>query len=128
HPKQYQPMSPAPDVRGAVGSLVIANGDIGNFQVQLPRSKQELEIAEWVEVSENVTIRFDMQVVSPEQGFRSAERIFDRLSDDPTEREAEKLIGAHVQKPHGFPLHRINKSHAVGEFRSTGNERVIELR
>src|SRR5580692_8637021 len=116
------------NIRLSVGPLTIPHRDIRNPEIQLARTKQEIEISERIEIAKERSIGGDAQVILPRKHFRTAERILDRLSQSPAECDAEELVRAHVQELHGAVFHRIDETHAICELRSTRYQRFVEFR
>src|ERR1051326_6615885 len=113
HLEEQGSVGPTVDVGIAIGPLAVANRNIDNLQIQLAGAKQKIEVAEWIEVAENMSVAGNMKIVFTEQDLRSTKSVFDRLSHYPGKREAEKLVGAHVQEAHRFCFHWIDQAHAI---------------
>lgn len=54
HLQQEHTVSEARDVGFAVSALLIAHGDIPDFQVEQRGAEKQVEIAEWIEVPESL--------------------------------------------------------------------------
>ena len=85
-------MREAMDIGGTVGPLLVANGHFENFEIELGRSEQQVEISEWIEFAEIGSVRCDTFIVSSEQHFRPTERVLDPFAEQPRKCHAEKLI------------------------------------
>ena len=101
------------DLSCAVSALPVANGNVADFQVQLPRAKQKVEVPKRIEVTELDAILRNSKIVSAEECLRAAQRVFDGLPEHPRECEAEELVGAHIQESHRLLIHGIDQPNAI---------------
>ena len=69
------------DIGSAVGPFLVANRHFQNLEIELGRPEQQVEIAEGIEISEIRPAGRDAFVVSPEQYFRSTERILNSFAE-----------------------------------------------
>ena len=63
HPQQQHSVSPALDVSVAVSAIAIADRDITDFEMEMIRAENQIEIAKWIEIAEVRAIRRDALVV-----------------------------------------------------------------
>src|SRR5262249_29216472 len=70
----------------------------------------------------------DALVVGAPEGLGAAERVLDRLAEDPGEGEAEELVADEIEEAHGLALHGVDQPHAVDELARAGAERLVEAR
>jgi len=120
-------MTPALDVCFPIGARAVANGQIHQPQVEFGRSENQIEISKRIKLAEIGRVASERFVILAEQDFGSAKSILELLSQQPTEGEAEKFVGHHIQELHGLLLHRIHQSDTIYKLRSTGTSRFIEL-
>ena len=66
-------------------------------------------------------------VVLPVQHLGAAQRVFDRLLEQPRQRQREELVAEQVQEAHRLAFHRIDQAHAVDELALARDQRAIEL-
>jgi hypothetical protein len=66
--------------------------DIDNLQIQFSRTKNKIEIAEGIKLTEVCAVGRNLLVVTPAQDLRSAQGILDALTQQPGESEAEKTV------------------------------------
>lgn len=74
-------MSEAGDVGGAVGSFAVTNGDLDDFEIEFIGTKNKVEIAEGVEVAEELTVSDKAFVVGSEHHFSAAKGIGKMLTE-----------------------------------------------
>lgn len=121
-------MFPAGDVGGAVGAFAVADGEIDDLEVEFCRAKDEVEIAEGIEVAKVGAVGGDGFVIFSPENFRAAQGIFDRLTEHPGECHAEEFVADEVQRAHGFFFHGVDETHAVDEFASAGRDGFVKTR
>ena len=106
-------MQPALYIRSAVGSFLVSNGNITDFQVELIGSKQQVEVAKWIEVAKVASVLHNFLIMLFGKNLCSAESVFCGLAKEKSKNKAECLVGAHVQKLHGTFSHGIDQADTV---------------
>ena len=84
------------------------------------RAEQQIEIAERIEVAEVGAVGRDALVVGAAQHLGAAQRVLDRLPEQPREGQAEELVAEQVEEAHRLLLHRVDQPHAVDELALAG--------
>src|SRR5947199_4976522 len=102
-------MAPSVDIGFAIGPRAISNRQIHQAQIELGRPEEQIEITEWIEITEIGAVPRDGLVVFAEKDFGATESVFDLLAEQPTEGHAKELVRNHVEKLHRLLLHRINQ-------------------
>ncbi len=69
------------DIGASIGSFFVSDGDFNNFQIQLIGPKNEVEIAKWVEITEEFAIGNESVVIFPENHLGTTKGIFKRLRE-----------------------------------------------
>src|SRR5260370_29543989 len=113
-------MRRALDVGFAVGAFTIANRKMDQFEIVFSRSKNQIEISEWINFTEVSAIGGDHFVITLAEHLGSAQRVFDVLTQKPGERQAEEFVAKKIEEPHGLLFHRIDQANAVHELRFAG--------
>jgi hypothetical protein len=98
HPQQQPSVRPALDIGLPVSPFVIAHRHVDDLEVELGRTKYQIEVAERIEIAEVGSVGGDRIVVGPAQNLGAAQRILDVLAEQPGEGQAEKLVAEEVQK------------------------------
>ena len=119
-------MSPAADVGIAIITCAVPNRHFGNFQIELGRTEQKIEIAKWIKIPEILAIFHDQVIVATPEHFSPAERVLDRLPQEPGKGQAEEFVAEDVQKPHGPVLQWVDKADTVDEFALAGHDSPVE--
>src|ERR1044071_4871355 len=113
HAKQQPAVAPALDVGFAVGAGLVADGQVDDPQVELGRAEEEVEIAEGIKIPKVIAVGGDGLVILFEKDLGAAEGVLEGLAEKPGEGGAEKLVGDHVEEPHGLLFHRVDQAHSV---------------
>lgn len=103
-------MPPALDIGGAVGAVAVADGHIDNLEVKARGSEKEIKVAEGIKVTEVGPVCRDPFIVGAPQDLGAAERVLERLPQDPGEQDAKGLVGAHVHEAHRRLLHGVHEA------------------
>src|SRR5438445_3134673 len=111
HPYQQPAVAPALDVRRPVGTLAVTDRHLDDLQSELGCAEEQIEVAERIEVTEVAPIGGDSLIFAARQNLGAAQRVFDRLSHQPRESQAEELVTDQVQGAHRLLLHRIDEPH-----------------
>src|SRR6478672_8497358 len=109
-------MLPARDIGLAVGTFAINDWHFDNLEAHARRPENEVEIAKWVEISEEGPARVQPLVIAAAKNLGSAQRILVALAEHEREGEREELVAQKVEKSHRFLFHGIDKAGAVDEF------------
>src|SRR5688572_1598126 len=83
HLQQQPAVAKARNLRFAIGSSRVADGNLGDLEVELRGPEDEIEITERVQLSEIGPIGGNFQVVLASERFRSAQRIGETLIEQP---------------------------------------------
>src|SRR3989338_5153075 len=97
-----------------------------HLAIQLYRAEEKIEITERIKVPEECPVSFDVFVIVLPEHFRAAERVFDRLTDEKTERETEEFVRDKVEHAHRPLLYRIDQPRAVYEFRFPESDSAVK--
>lgn len=92
HLEENQTVPPALNIGCSVDSLTIAYRQVGDFEVELRRPKEQVEISERVEISEVRPVPSDQLIVAPPEHFGATQGVFDRLAQEPGECHTEELV------------------------------------
>ena len=76
-------MAPAVDVGATVLSRPVTNWHLGYFQIEFGRTEKQIEVSKRIKVSEILPVRGNPFVVTAPQNLGAAQRIFNRLSQEP---------------------------------------------
>ena len=76
------------------------------FRFWRGRPKDQIVIAEGIEVAEIGAVGCDLLVIVPPQHLGAAQGVLDRLTQQPGEDQAEGFVAQQVQEAHGLLLHR----------------------
>src|ERR1051326_1725532 len=128
HAYQEKAVSPALNVRGSVGTFPVADRHLDDLETELGGAEQQIEVTERIEITEVAPIGGDALVLGAWQHLGAAQRVLDRLSEQPGERHAEELVPEEIEEPHRLLLHRVDEPHAVHEFAGPLAERLVEPR
>ena len=109
HAQQHGAVLPARDVGGAVGTFVIADGQVNDLEVEPSRTEEQVEIAEGVKIAEDGAVGRDTVIVALPQHFGAAQRILHRLAEQPREKQTEELVAQQVGKAHGLFFHGVDQ-------------------
>src|SRR5438552_2996365 len=85
HTQQQPAVPPALNVGFAISAGLVTNRQIEDAQVEFCRAKQQVEIAERIEIAEIRAMARDGLVVFSEEHLGAAERVLDRLAKQPRE-------------------------------------------
>ena len=85
-------MRPALDIGFSVRAFAVTNRKVDEFEIVLSRSKNQIEVSEWINFTEVSAIGGDGFVVPFPQNLCSAQGIFDGLAQKPRKREAKKFV------------------------------------
>ena len=108
-------MAESLDLGFARSSRQITHGNIHDSQPQYGRGKQQLKIAEGIEVSEILAPRNHALVVGACQQFCSAKGIADAQVENATQHFREENISQAIQETHGFDFHGVHQARSVDE-------------
>ena len=89
-------MRKSADVGLAVTALSVTHRYFDDFEIQLRRAEQQVEVAKWIKIAEIVPARGDSLVVTLPQDFGAAQRIFDRLAEKPAQQKREEFIAQKI--------------------------------
>ncbi len=128
HAQQQPAVAPALDIGFAVGAFPIPDGNVGDFEVLLGGAEEQVEIPKRVEVAEIGAVGRDVFVVGAAQDFGAAERVFDGLTEEPGEDEAEGFVSAEIEELHGALVHGVYEANAISELGASGSDDVIKFR
>src|SRR6266446_1764785 len=92
HLDEQPAMTPALYVCCSVGAITVPDRQVDNFQIQPGRSKQQVKITEGVKVSKVFAVGRDLVIVGSPQRLGAAKRIFERLLQQPRERQTEEFV------------------------------------
>ena len=109
HPNQQQSVSKSSDVGRAVYTLVVAKWKLDDSQIELCCSKQQIVVAERIELTEVGAVLDEPFVVGSRKRLRPAQRILDRLPQHVGEAERKTFVSDEVDEAHRFVVHRINE-------------------
>ena len=90
-------MAPSLDVCFPVGAFGIPDRKIHKLEIVFRGSKEQIEIAERIEVAEVRTVGGNGVIRPLAEGLGAAQRVFDVLAQQPGEREAEEAIAEAVR-------------------------------
>ena len=119
-------MTPAADVRLAVGPRLILDGKVDDLQVEARRAEEQIEVPERVEVAEITSSRDDPPIRRPVQDLRPAQRVLDLLAHDRLEQQREHLVAHHVREAHRAGLDVVDESRAIDELRRAFGPDAVE--
>src|SRR6266852_1545423 len=128
HLQQQPPVLPATDIGLAVSSIPVSDRQIQDLEIQLCRAKKQIEVPEWIEVTEVRTIGHQRFIILAPHRLGAAECIFEGLTQQPGKRDAKKLIADQIEETHGTGFHRINQARAIRKLRLTGSQDLDETR
>src|ERR1700730_7275869 len=114
-------MRPALDVGFPVCAFTVTNREVDELEIVFGRSKNQIEIAEWINFTEICAIGGDHFIITLAEHLGPAQRVFDVLAKKPGERQAEEFVAKKIEEPHGLLLHRIDQANAVDELRFAGS-------
>ncbi len=97
------------DVGLPVGTGLITHRDFQNLELKLGRAKAEVEIPEGIEIPEILSSLADQVIGSSEQNLGPAKGVLDRDFQDPSQKQAKKLVSEDVKEPHRVPFQGINE-------------------
>src|SRR6266511_2996462 len=103
------------DLCRTVRPLPVADGKLGDLQIQLCRSEEQVEVPEGIEVSEERPVRLYSLVVTAPEHFGSAQRVRDTGFQGPREQQPERLVAKEIEETHRLVLHRVHQAGAVDE-------------
>src|SRR5216684_2730008 len=121
-------MRPAWDIGFSVRAFAVTHREVDEFEIVFSRSKNQIEIAEWINFTEVSAIGGDHFVITLAEYLGPAQRVFDVLAQKPGERQAEEFVAKKIEEPHGLLLHRIDQANAVDELRLARSPGFIESR
>src|ERR1700722_77758 len=121
-------MAPTLDVGFSVDAFTVPDRQIDDLHIEMRRAKNQVEIAEGIEVAEIGAVVRDHLILGAAQDFCSAKRVFNALPQQPGKREAKELIAQEVEEPHRATFHRINQADAVYKLAAAGSPGIVEMR
>ena len=101
-------MAPAGDIRGSVRAFTVADGQVYDLEIELCGAKEQVKIPKRIEIAKVFTVGGDQVVILFPEDFRAAERILERLSQQPGKCQAEEFVPQEIQVAHGLVLHGID--------------------
>src|SRR5262249_28713030 len=113
---------------GAVGGGGVADGNLHRLEAELRGAKDQLEIAEWIEIPEVTARGLDARVVGATHSLGAAQRVGEALRQKPGKEEREGLVGDEIEKAHRLLFHRIDQAGAVDELAFSRADRIPKLR
>ena len=87
-------MAKTANVGRAVGPVSVDDGQVLDSQIELSRAEEEIEVAEWIQVSEVGSRCCNPFVVRTEKDFCATQRILDPLLKYGAERPRKELVRA----------------------------------
>jgi hypothetical protein len=92
HSQKDDTVFPSLDVGVAIESLLVANGNIDDFEALFVSAKKQIKVAERIEIPEVGTSAVDAFVILAPQHLGTAKRILYRLSQQPRKNHTETLV------------------------------------
>src|SRR5262249_35031164 len=90
------------------------------------RAKYQIKVTKRIEVAKVGTVGGNGFVIPLPQDLGSTKCVFDGLSEEPRECQAERFVSQKIQKPHGLLFHGVHKPDAIDELTFAGSQCIEE--